>query len=859
MKPKHTPLMRQYREIKDRYPDGVLFFQVGDFYETFYEDAATISRLLGIVLTTRDKDKENPVPLAGVPIHAAEMYIAKLVHMGCTVVVCDQMEKPSEAKGMVRRAVTDIITPGTSLSAATLIEKENNFLASILSRGERCGFAFLDLSTGEFTAGESTVRAMEHLLSGYTIREALIPEDSRETGSLITANNPSCSIREIDQYRFGLSAAHETLCSHFGIESLHCFGIEERPLAVSAAGSLLEYVKQLRQSDLKHITGIKLFIPTDTLFMDGETLRNLEIFEPIMGNAPETTLVHHIDRTVTSAGARELRSWLRQPSRNMRTITERLDGIAAFHSDQVTIRTLRRALQRFPDIERIVSRISTRKSGPRELLALAEALGRIPDIERIARDVDSPIIAMHREDLREPPAALQLIRDGIDPEGPAKLRECGVIRKGFDGELDRLINESEAGKRWIASLQEREKKRTGIASLKVGYNKVFGYYIEVSRVHDTKVPDDFITKQTLVSSQRYVTEELKGREQTILTADSRRLELERKIFDDICERITRESAVLQRIARSVAILDLLASLAELALERNFCRPEFNTGNDLLITEGRHPVVEMISEKSFIPNDCFIKPEEKQVLIITGPNMGGKSTFIRQAALIAILAHAGSYVPASRAVLGLMDRVFTRVGSSDNLAKGQSTFLVEMAETAKILHNCTSRSFVILDEIGRGTSTLDGLSIAWAVTEFLLEAEGKRPKTLFATHYHELTTLADTFPRVQNLAVGVKEWGNSVLFLYKIRPGTTDRSYGIHVAQLAGLPAPVIERSREILTALEEEHAIPRIRMDEKPAQRELFSGESRLRETVNDIDIVTITPLEALQILAEIKRIAREK
>jgi len=859
MKPKQTPLMRQYREIKDRYPDGILFFQVGDFYETFYDDAREISHLLNIALTTRDRGKEDPVPLAGVPIHAAEAYIAKLVRMGRTVVVCDQAEKPTDAKGVVRRTVTDVITPGTSLSAATLSEKENNFLASIVPRGERYGFAFLDLSTGEFIAGEETARAAEHLLSGYTIREAIIPEDAREVTSMITTRNPSCSIREIAPHRFGLSTAHESLCGHFGIESLHCFGIEEKPAAVSAAGALLEYVKGLRQSDLKHITGVRLFISAGTLFMDGETLRNLEIFEPIMGNAPETTLIHHIDRTVTAAGARELRSWLRLPSRDMHTIAERLDGIAAFQTDQVALRNIRRAMQRFPDIERIVSRISTRRAGPRELLSLAEALDRIPEIERLSEGITAPIIAKHREHFRQPPAALQLVRDSIDPEGPASLRDCGVIRKGFDGELDSLISESEKGKRWIASLQEAEKKRTGIPSLKVGFNKVFGYYIEVSRIHDSKVPDDYTAKQTLVSSQRYVTEELKEREQSILTAESRRIELERRVFDDICERITRESAALQGIAKSVAILDLLASLADLAIERNYCRPEFDTGNDLLITEGRHPVVEVISDKSFIPNDCFIRPEEKQVLIITGPNMGGKSTYIRQTALIAILAHAGIFVPASRAVLGVLDRVFTRVGSSDNLAKGQSTFLVEMAETAKILHNCTSRSLVILDEIGRGTSTLDGLSIAWAVTEYLLDSEGRRPKTLFATHFHELTTLAEIFPRVQNLVVDVKEWGDTILFLYRIRPGMTDRSYGIHVAQLAGLPSTVIERSREILTSLEQEHVIPRIRMDEKPVQRELFPDESRIREILNDIDTNAITPLEALRILADLKALARKK
>jgi DNA mismatch repair protein MutS len=849
--------MRQYREIKDQYPDGILLFQVGDFYETFYDDAKEVSHLLNIALTTRDKDKENPIPLAGVPIHAVEAYVAKLLQAGRTVVVCDQVEKPSEAKGVVRRRVTDVITPGTTLSTATLPEKENNFLVSLVVRDERCGFALLDLSTGEFRTGEDTVGAAEHLLSGYTIREAIVPEESKRAAALITARSPHCSVREIEPYRFGVAAAHEELCTHFGTESLRGFGIEERSLAVSAAGALLAHVKALRQNDLRHITGVRLFVSEEILFMDGETLRNLEVFEPIMGNTPETTLVHQIDRTVTAAGARELRAWLRQPSRNVRTITERLDGVTAFHDDQVRLREIRRALRRFPDVERIVSRVAALKAGPRELLSLAEGLERLPEIAGIARDMPAAVIRARREDLLEPPEALQLIRDGINTDGPPNLRDGGVIRRGFDDALDALIDESEGGKRWIAELQEAEKKRTGIASLKVGFNKVFGYYIEVSRIHDSKIPDDYVAKQTLVSSQRYVTAELKEREQRILTAEARRIEMEREIFDRICEGVARESGVLQRIAQSTAVLDVLSSLADIALERDYCRPEIGAGNELLVVDGRHPVVEMISGKNFIPNDLSMKSDERQVLIITGPNMGGKSTYIRQAALIAVLAHAGSYVPASRAAVGLLDRVFTRVGSSDNLAKGQSTFLVEMAETAKILHNCTSRSLVILDEIGRGTSTLDGLSIAWAVTEFLLESESKRPMTLFATHYHELTTLAESFPRVQNLTVDVKEWGDTVLFLYKIRPGTTDKSYGIHVARLAGLPATVIERSRRILASLEQEHVIQRIRTEEPPAQRDLFAEEARLRDEIDGIDIDSLTPLDALQKLADLKRLAR--
>jgi DNA mismatch repair protein MutS len=853
-----TPLMSQYREIKNRHPQGILFFQVGDFYETFYDDAKEISRLLNIALTTRDKDKSNPVPLAGVPIHAAETYIAKLLQLGRTVVICDQAEDTPGASGIVKRVVTDIVTPGTTLSPATLVDRENNFIISMVERAGMTGFAILDVSTGEFSAGEDVTPIIEQALAGTRLREAIVPHGSGSLRNRVESLDHRATIDERAPYEFEEQFARAALCAHFGVSELACFGLEDKPLAIGAAGALLSFVKELRRNDLAHISGIRLFVPRDSLFLDAETLANLEIFEPLRGNAPDTTLIHHLDQTETAPGARELRKWLMHPSRRAEVIGRRLDAIGSLLSDHTSLRALRGTLKRFADIERLLSRITTGKAGPRELLALAEAFERAPAIAEATRRFDCDAIREAARGLSVRVSSIDVIRRGIDPASPPHLRDGGVIRSGYRDDLDALLRESGDGKAWIARLQESERERTGISSLRVGYNRVFGYYIEISRAHDDKVPRDYITKQTLVSSQRYVTQDLKIREQTIISADARRVALEREIFDTICETVSRESETIQLLASGVATLDVLSSLAVTALERNYCRPEINETGDLTVTDGRHPVVERISGKDFIPNDIELRSSEKSFVVLTGPNMGGKSTYIRQAALIALLAHAGSYVPAARASVSLLDRIFTRVGSSDNLARGQSTFLVEMGETAKILNCCTERSLVILDEVGRGTSTLDGLSIAWAVSEFLLEGDGPRPKTLFATHYHELTRLAERFPHVRAMRVEVKEWGDQIVFLYKIREGASDRSYGIQVARLAGLPESVIRRAGEILASLEREKmsaAPPDTDMAKQPS---LFRDTDHIRERLQHIDTNAITPLEALTILIELKGHAKE-
>ncbi len=859
MASKNTPLMSQYLETKEKYSDGILFFQVGDFYETFYDDAKEVSQLLNITLTTRDKGKENPIPLAGVPVHAVETYVAKLLKAGRKVVICDQVENAPGAKGVVKRKVTDVITPGTTLSLATLPEKENNFIASLRCRESKCGFAILDLSTGQFDIGEEERRVAESMLAGYNIREALVPEGESAAVDVIPARGGTCTIEHVSSYRFGLEKSRASLANHFGVEDLSGFGVDSSPLAVGAAGALLEHVKDLRRSELCHISALRLITSHETLFIDNETMRNLELFEPIRGDTPGTTLIEHIDRTKTAMGARLLRRWLMHPSRKLDLIQGRLRAISEFHNDQIAMRTVREKLERYPDIERIFSRVTAGKAGPRELRSLLDAFERLPGIAGGFVPEQEGLLDRTKSTLEITIDAKELIERSIVQDSPATLRDGGVIRKGFDEKLDRLIESSEEGRRWIVSLQKSERERTGISTLKVGFNKVFGYYIDVSRIHDDKVPDDYICKQTLVSSQRYVTQELKEREKAILSGETRRVELEREIFADVCRDISTGGTEIQAVAGAVALLDVITALSELALDRDYCRPEVDTSNDLVIIDGRHPVVEVISGKSFIPNDCIMRPDDKQLHILTGPNMGGKSTYIRQAALISILAHMGSYVPASRAAIGLMDRIFTRVGSSDNLARGQSTFLVEMAETSKILHNCTSESLVILDEVGRGTSTLDGLSIAWSVSEYLIENESARPKTLFATHFHELTHLSQRLPRVQNLRVDVKEWGDKILFLYKIREGASDRSYGIHVAQLAGLPARVIDRAREILENLENGDALPAKGNQERtPIQRELFSERDLVRERLKCIDINDLTPIDALNILSELLETIKE-
>ncbi|HSG29431.1 MAG TPA: DNA mismatch repair protein MutS, partial [Candidatus Krumholzibacterium sp.] len=558
MKSKLSPLMAQYQEIKDEYSEGILFFQVGDFYETFYDDARKVSRLLNIALTSRDK--KNPVPLAGVPMHAAGAYISKLLQAGEKVVICDQIEKPGEGKGIVRRKVTDIITPGTCLEPSTLDEKTNNYIAAVTEVNGKIGFSVIDLSTGEFHSMEGTPQMAENLLSGYIVREALIPDGSSGLVELIRSGSPTCSIEEVPPYRFNIRETTAELLRHFGVNNLSCFGIEDRKLAVSTAGVLLRHVKELRQSEMAHVSGIRYIVPEGTLFLDPETVRNLELVEPMRGDSPESTLIRHIDRTRTAAGARMLRSWLMHPSRIKKTIERRLDGVSSFSSDQIRLREFRKALSAFPDIERLLSRITTGKAGPRDVLSLGEAMERLPALVEACIDPGDGIIREKLGELSMTVEAGSLVVRSISPDAPSKFKDGGVIRKGFDEDLDRLIEDSEGGRKWVARLQARERERTGIPSLKVGYNKVFGYYIEVSRIHEEKIPEDYTCKQSLVASQRYISGELKAREQEILTADSRRIELEKEIFGRICTQISMESQPIQTVARAIAVLDALSAL-----------------------------------------------------------------------------------------------------------------------------------------------------------------------------------------------------------------------------------------------------------------------------------------------------------
>jgi len=857
MKSKLTPLMVQYNEIKKEYRDGILFFQVGDFYETFYEDAIEVSKILNIALTTRDKGKKNPIPLAGVPIHAAETYISKLLQAGKKVIICDQVEDPSQAKGIVKRAVTDVITPGTTLELSALNERENNFILSIIRDSDNYGFSLLDVSTGDFKTGQGDRNSLENNIAGARIRELILPRNDKNLAKEMSSIVSGAVIEELDPYLFNVQICNELLCEHFGVNDLAGFDLEDKTLSIIASGVLIRYVKDLRKDELKHISSVQFIAPKQFLYMDRETLRNLEIFDPIFQDSPESTLIYHLDKTMTSAGSREIRSWLMYPLRDTKAINDRLDAIQALITHRKTLSELRIALNRMPDIERIVSRISTLKAGPRELIALADALDRTSKIAEVISKLKSKLFLLAKDRLLVKTNTLKLIRDSMNPDTPPNLKSGGVIKRGFDEKLDELIDISRDGKKWIARLQETERQRTGIPSLKVGYNKVFGYYIEVSRTHDNKIPDDYICKQTLVSAQRYITAELKEKENAILNADAKRVELEREIFQRICKIITEESKILQNIAKEIAVLDVISTIADISIERNYTRPEVVDEDIISITAGRHPVVEIISPRDFIPNDLEMRSTDNQVIIITGPNMGGKSTFIRQVALITVMAHAGMFVPASKATIGIVDRIFTRVGSGDNLAKGQSTFLVEMKETAKIINSCTSNSLVIMDEVGRGTSTLDGLSIAWAVTEYLITNDRAKPKTLFATHYHELTELEKKYSRVQNLRVAVKEWGDSVVFLYRIEKGPSDKSYGIHVAKLAGLPEEIISKANEILVTLEDEHNSKKLKPTQRSLQPSLFESFDPVMEVLNGIEIDKLRPVDALMILNKLINITK--
>lgn len=872
-----TPLMRQYSAIKERHPNALLFFRLGDFYELFFDDAVIAAKELEITLTSRNKEKGVAVPMCGVPYHAAEAYIAKLIRKGYRVAICDQMEDPRLAKKLVKREVTRVVTPGTAIESAVLDPRENNYLAAATERGGALGLAFADLSTGEFRATEFSGSAAgaryREELERLGPRELLLPGNLKAMvfpGALFSeiANLKSAHLTPtqtpLDDWVFSEEYGMRLLREHFQVATLAGYGLEGRPLAVAAAGALLHYVRETQRGSLSHLDGIRYYEQRDSLFLDPSTLRNLELLEPLFRGPRDSTLLGALDRCATSLGARLLKNWILHPSVERGEIEARLEAVEEFLKNTIGREELRGTLGEIHDLERLLSRVTLETASARDLVALKQSLRRLPAVRGALAGLGAARLRGLHAGLDELRDVHDLLEKSIHPSPPATLTEGDLIRPGFHAELDELRGLSQSSKQALAQIESRERERTRIASLKVRFNNVFGYYIEISKPNLPLAPPDYERKQTLVNAERFTTPELKQLEAKILDAEERSQALERELFVKIRLQVAAEARRIRQTARALAELDVLACFAHLAVERNYRRPEFSEDGELLILQGRHPVIERICEEEqsgrFIPNDLRMNSGSDLILILTGPNMGGKSTYLRQAALIALMAQLGSFVPAERAKLPIFDRIFTRIGASDNLARGRSTFMVEMTEAASILNTATPQSLVLLDEIGRGTATFDGLAIAWAVVECLQAST--RAKTLFATHYHELTELAELLPGVRNYHVSVKESGSSILFLRKVEPGSADKSYGIEVARLAGLPPNVIERAREVLQTHEqsERHVSARLEVKESrqeaaPVQLTIFTPlNAEVVRAIENADLDNLKPIEALNLLAELKK-----
>jgi DNA mismatch repair protein MutS len=899
-----TPLMRQYAAIKKEHPNALLFFRLGDFYELFFDDAKLAARELQITLTSRNKEKGAVIPMCGVPYHAAEGYIAKLIRRGFKVAVCEQVEDPSLAKKLVRREVTRVVTPGTAADSS-LNAEENNFLAAVATVGDRAGFAALDLSTGEFRAtefaGESAARRIQEELEQLRPKEVLYGSSAplfekrgnTETAArLDTAQSPTspstgpAPIRSanglaetpLDDWIFAPDHAIPLLENHFGVLSLEGFGLAGKQAAASAAGAILYYIRSTQRGKLDHVDRIGFYERQNCLVLDAVTVRNLELIEPIFaGTDSGVTLFRCLDATVTPMGKRLLRTWLLRPSLDHAEINGRLDAVEMQVKDTLRREDLRRSLDGILDLERLLSRVTLETANPRDVLALSASLARIPKVRSALAGLTSQRLSALHAAIDE----LADLRERIDrtlvPEPPLTLSDGGAIAAGVDKDLDELRDLSRNSKQYLAQVETRERERTGIGSLKVKFNSIFGYYIEISKANLHLSPADYERKQTLVNAERFTTPELKEYESKILDAQEKIVEIERRLFAELRSAVAAEAKRIRQTALTLAEVDVLGCLAHIAALRNYCRPRFEAdysehAGDLEIVEGRHPVIELqemaAGSERFVPNDLFLnsspqtKPQNAShnIIVLTGPNMGGKSTYLRQAALIVIMAQMGSFVPARAARLGIVDRVFTRIGASDNVARGRSTFMVEMTETAAILHTATARSLILLDEVGRGTSTYDGLAIAWAAVEYLHAKV--RAKTLFATHYFELTELAEQLSGVKNYHVSVKEAGGSVVFLRRVEPGAADRSYGIEVAKLAGLPNEVVVRAREVLAEHESserrlsDHLTPGASAEpERPTQLTIFTPLSQpVLEKLREVDLNRLTPLEALNLLAELKK-----
>src|SRR6266852_4151799 len=856
-----TPLMRQYNAVKEQVSGALLLFRLGDFYELFFEDAVTAARELEITLTSRNKEKGMAIPMCGVPYHAAEGYVARLIHKGYRVAICDQMEPAGAGKKLVKREITRIVTPGTATDAHLLRSHENNYLAAVARSGARAGIAHVDVSTGEFKVTELETAEVQAALEHLGAREVLFPADL----PLFASQEKSTRYlrTDLEDWIFSFDYADRMLRDHFHLLSLDGQGLAGRHAAICAAGAILHYLRDTQRAALDHLDRPTHFDRAGSMLLDAVTVRNLELIEPVFADdvalGKSATLLGVLDQTATGMGGRLLRQRLLRPSLSQPEIEDRLDAVGEFLRETILRAELRKELAGVLDLERLLAKVTLGSAGPRDLLALGKSLERIPLLKQRVENRQSARLKRICASLDDVPEVRDRILSAIADEPPMLLTDGGAIRPGYNADLDELRDLSRNGRQYIAQIEARERERTGIQSLKVRFNNVFGYYIEISKANLHNAPADYERKQTLVNAERFTTPELKDYERKVLDAEEKILVLEKDLFNEVRRFAAEHAQRIRQTAAAIAEMDVTAALAQVAAENRYARPQFSSGDEMRIDAGRHPVIERLTEQDagrFIPNDLYLNSSTDLIAVITGPDMGGKSTYLRQAALIALMAQMGSFVPADSTQLPIIDRIFTRIGASDNLARGRSTFMVEMTETAVILNTATPRSLVVLDEIGRGTATYDGLALAWAVVEHI--HRNIRAKTLFATHYHELTELASQLDGVRNLQVSVKESGDQILFLRRVEPGAADRSYGIEVARLAALPMSVIERAREILTTHESaEHTVTEELAGASPGPMQIRLFEpvnGQIADRIRRLKLDELRPIEALQLLADLQK-----
>ncbi len=852
-----TPLMRQYNEVKAEYSDAIVLFRMGDFYETFSEDAKTTAKILGIVLTKRSNGAAADVPLAGFPYHALDNYLHKLVNAGHRVAICEQVEDPKLAKGIVKREVIEVVTPGTITASQALDQKANQYLASLHFGKTNVGYAVLDQSTGEFFVGECAPDRLTESLRKFSPREVLVGESVvYSTADWYRTLKPFMT--KVEDWIYSYDQGYRSLTAHFHVKSLKGFGCESLPDGITAAGTIFHHMTQTLSGAMEHVSAIHPVLENDVMGLDGFTVRNLEIFKSLATQGTHGTLIEVLDDTVTAGGGRLLKQWLNRPITDKKRLNKRLDIVGAFVEDTRIREDMRERLKNVSDIERIVGRVNNGKVTPKEINGLRLSLEQIPEIiGELKKAKDNNLNAFTKQ-FGDTDKVKDTIIQTLDLDAPSQIKQGNVILSGVDEELDELRKLRSGGKEWIAELQSSERERTGIPSLKIGYNRVFGYFLEITKAHGEKVPESYIRKQTLVNSERYITPELKEYEEKILSAEEKIEAIESKLFTNLCHEILSNAATLQENASVLSRLDVLTNFGQVAKANKYVRPRLDSKSVLEIKDGRHPVVEQLlpATERFIPNDLMMDTANNQIHLITGPNMAGKSTYLRQIGLIILMAQVGCYVPVKAANIGLVDKLFTRVGASDNLAGGESTFLVEMNEAANILNNATERSLILLDEIGRGTATYDGLSLAWAITEHLHNNETVSARTLFATHYHELTDLEKSLERLENHHIAVKEFGDKIVFLRQIMPGPGDKSYGIHVAQMAGLPKQVISRATEILNYHLANHPTDqKLDVEAVDDQISIFAEqESALKSDLSELDVLNLSPLEAIRKLDALKK-----